>query len=193
MSANSPLPNKVTFTGSGVNTWKYLLGGHHSTHDAVLAHTEELLSFHVPWAREVVIAPVVTQLSFLGFPGGSDGKESACNARDRNLIPGLGRSPGEGNGYPLQYSCLGNSMDRGNQWATVRGVAKSQTWLIRLSLHFTYPIHIYKRSTFIESSFGIFLVIHKLRGCASTAVGAGSIPTQGAKIPQATQFRKNKN
>ena len=47
-----------------------------------------------------------------GFSGGSDGKESACNARDRGLFPGLGGSPGEGNGYPLQYSCLENSMDR---------------------------------------------------------------------------------
>ena len=46
------------------------------------------------------------------FPGGSDGKESACNARDPGLIPGLGRSPGEGNGCPLQYSCLENPMDR---------------------------------------------------------------------------------
>ena len=48
-----------------------------------------------------------------GFPGGSDGKESAYNAGDLDLIPGSGRSPGEGNGYPLQYSCLENSMDRG--------------------------------------------------------------------------------
>ena len=48
-----------------------------------------------------------------GFPGGSDDKESACNAGDLGLIPGLGRSPGEGNGNPLQYSCLENPMDRG--------------------------------------------------------------------------------
>ena len=47
-----------------------------------------------------------------GFSGGSDGKESACNARDWGLFPGLGGSPGEGNGYPLQYFCLENSMDR---------------------------------------------------------------------------------
>ena len=53
-----------------------------------------------------------------GVPGGSDGKESACNAGDLGLIPGLGRSPGEGNGNPLQYSCLGNSMDREAWWAT---------------------------------------------------------------------------
>ena len=49
----------------------------------------------------------------MGFPGGSDGKESGCSAGDLGLIPGLGRSPGEGNGYPLQYSCLENSMVRG--------------------------------------------------------------------------------
>ena len=61
------------------------------------------------------------------FPGGSDGKESTCNAADLGLIPGLGRSPGERNSNPLQYSCLENSMDRGAWWATVHGVANSQT------------------------------------------------------------------
>ena len=65
----------------------------------------------------------------LGFPGGSDGQESACNAGDLGLIPGLGRSPGEGNGHPLQYSFLENSMDRGAWWATVHGVTKSCTRL----------------------------------------------------------------
>ena len=64
-----------------------------------------------------------------GFPGGLHSKESACNAGDLGLIPGLGRSPREGNGNPLQYSCLGNPMDRGAWWATVHGVAKSRTWL----------------------------------------------------------------
>ena len=49
----------------------------------------------------------------IGFPGGSDGKASACNERDLGLIPGSGRSPGEGNGNPLQYSCLGNPTDGG--------------------------------------------------------------------------------
>ena len=49
----------------------------------------------------------------LGFPGGSDGKESGCNAEDLSSIPGLGRSPGEGSGNPLQYYCLENPMDRG--------------------------------------------------------------------------------
>ena len=61
------------------------------------------------------------------FPGGSDGKESACHAGDPGSIPGLGRSPGEGNGNPLQYSCLENSTDRGAWQATVHGVVKSRT------------------------------------------------------------------
>ena len=58
---------------------------------------------------------------------GSDSKESACSAGDPGLIPGLGRFPGEGNGNPLQYSCLGNPMDRGAWQAAIHGVAKSQT------------------------------------------------------------------
>ena len=66
------------------------------------------------------------------FPGGSVVKESTCNAGDPGLIPGSGRSPGEETGNPLQYSHLGNSMDRGAWWATVSGVTKSQT---RLSEH----------------------------------------------------------
>ena len=64
-----------------------------------------------------------------GFPGGSDGKESIYNAEDLDSIPGLGISPGEGNGYPLQYSGLENSMGREAWQATVRGVAKSWTQL----------------------------------------------------------------
>ena len=64
-----------------------------------------------------------------GFPGGSDGKESACNAGDECLIPGSGICPGEGNGNLLQYSCLENPMDRGAWQAAVHGVAKSQTRL----------------------------------------------------------------
>ena len=65
--------------------------------------------------------------SALGFSYGSGGEESACNAGDLGLIPGLGRSPGEGDGYPLQYSSLENSRDRGPWEATVHGVAKSWT------------------------------------------------------------------
>ena len=59
--------------------------------------------------------------------GGSDGKESICTSGDPGSIPGFGKSLGEGNGYPLQSSCLENPMDRGAGWATVHGVAKSRT------------------------------------------------------------------
>ena len=65
----------------------------------------------------------------MGFCGGSDGKESTCNAGDLGLILGLGRSPRGGHGNPLQYSCLENPMDRGAWQATVHGVAESQTRL----------------------------------------------------------------
>ena len=65
----------------------------------------------------------------MGFPGGSEVKASACNAGDLGSIPGLGRSPGEGNGNPLQYSCLENPMDGAAWWATVHGVTKSWTRL----------------------------------------------------------------
>ena len=63
----------------------------------------------------------------MGFPGGSDGKEYACNAGDLDSIPGSGRSPGEGNGNPLQYFCLANPTDTGAWWATAHAIAKSQT------------------------------------------------------------------
>jgi len=74
----------------------------------------------IPWRRDRLPPPV-----FLGFPGDSDFKESACNVGDLDLIRGLGRSPGEGNSYPFQYSCLENPIDRGAWQATVHGVAKS--------------------------------------------------------------------
>ena len=71
-------------------------------------------------------------MTSVGFPGESDGKESACNAGDLGSIPGLGRSPGEGKGYPLQYSGLENSTD-----CIAHGVTKTQTQLKRLLFHFT--------------------------------------------------------
>ena len=82
------------------------------------------------------VLPVFSSKSFrvfgltfrsLGFPGGSEVKASACSVGDLGLILGLGRSPGEGNGYPLQYPFLENPMDRGTWQVTVHGVTKSQT------------------------------------------------------------------
>ena len=71
-------------------------------------------------------------INSLSFPNGSAGKESSFNAgdtEDMGLIPGSGRSPGEGNGNPFQYLCLGNPIDKGPWWATIHAVAKSQTQL----------------------------------------------------------------
>ena len=72
----------------------------------------------------------------MGFPGGSDGKESACNARHLGSIPGLEKPLGEGSGYPLQYASL-NSMNRGTWWATVHGVHKQSDRTERLTQHHT--------------------------------------------------------
>ena len=77
------------------------------------------------WLKEWFGAAACYKLgTLLGFPGGSDGKESTCNAGDLALIPGLGRSPGRGHGNPLQYFCLENPMDRGAWRATVHGVSR---------------------------------------------------------------------
>ena len=81
----------------------------------------------IPWRRDRLPTPV-----FLGFPGGSAGKESVCHVGDLGSIPGSGRSPGEGNSYPLQYSGLENPID-----GIVHGVAKSETWLS--DFHFQFP------------------------------------------------------
>ena len=96
-----------------------------------------LFSFLVVDIRNVCLIFLMTKIiqllklcyskTSLGFPGGSVGKESVCNARDPGLIPGLGRSPGEGNGSPLQYSCLENPMDSRAWWVIIHGDAKSQT------------------------------------------------------------------
>ena len=90
--------------------------------------------FHIMWPKywsfSFSISPSNAYLGLtsftMGFPGGSDGKASACDAGDLGLIPGSGRSPGEGNGNPLKnsHSCLGNPMDRGAWRAIVHGVAR---------------------------------------------------------------------
>ena len=83
----------------------------------------------------MVSPPVLWNFLVLGFPGGLDDEESACNVRDLGSIPGLGRSPGGGHGDPLQCPCPENPVDRGAWQATVHGVAKSQTPAERLSTH----------------------------------------------------------
>ena len=107
--------------------------------DVSLSEFREMVMNREAW-RAVIhgVAKSRTRLSDwteLNFPGGSDGKASACNAGDLGSIPGLGRSSGGGHGNPLQYSCLKNPMGRGAWQATVLMVAKSQTWLKWLSMH----------------------------------------------------------
>ena len=107
--------------------------------DMSLSELRGLVMYREAWCAAIHgVAKSWTRLSdwtelnwaqLLGFPGGSDGKASACNAGDLGLIPGSERSPGEGNGNPLQYSCLENSMDRGAWRAIVYRVAKNQTQL----------------------------------------------------------------
>ena len=99
-------------------TWVPSLGWEHPLEKGKAPHSN-ILAWRIPenyWRRERVPTPPV----FLGFPGGSAGKESACNVRALGSILGLGTSPGEGKGYPHQYSGLENSMDY-----IVHGVAKS--------------------------------------------------------------------
>ena len=95
-----------------------------TTAQSALMATLHLVTSGLSSVILVVLSPVNQ-----GSPRGSGGKEPACNAGDLGSIPGLGRSPGEGNGNPLQYSCLENPMDREAWRAAVHGVTKSQTQL----------------------------------------------------------------
>ena len=120
---NSPGKN----TGVGCH---FLLQGIFLTQESNpgLLHSRKIL-YHLSY-REVPIF-----FYYTGFPGGSDSIESSCNAGDPGSILGSERSPGEGNGNPLQYSCLENSMDRGAWWAPVHGLTKSRTQLKQLNTH----------------------------------------------------------
>ena len=126
-----------------------------------------LINLHVqlsstPWNSNT--EGYINCIFILGFAGGSDGKESACNAGDLDLTPGSGRVPGEGNGYPLKYSCLENPMDRGAWQVTVHGVAKSWTILsdfhsllhlyLNPSYHFVRKVHTVKALVFLVVMYG---------------------------------------
>ena len=86
---------------------------------------QDLCSTAWSWASQSPIMGL--SIRTLGFPGGSDSKESACNAGDLSSVPGSGRLPGGGNCNPLQYSCLGNPMDRGARQATVQESKESDS------------------------------------------------------------------
>ena len=99
---------------------------------------------------------------FHGFPGGSEVKASACSAGDLGLIPGFGRSPGEGNDNPLQYSCLENPMDGGAWWATVHGVSTRLTLHSKVKSNFTFTFPDFKKFIiYLEKEKGEEMCIHK--------------------------------
>ena len=128
---------------SEIRCWRVLLW---VTFPALLCSSKEeiqQLRQRKSWAASGVWSELYTPL--LCFPGGSEGKASACNAGDLGSIPGSGRSPGEGNGNPLQYSFLENPMDRGSWQTIVHRVTKSQTRLsdfTLLSLTSLYTQHL---------------------------------------------------
>ena len=128
--------------------WEDPLEKEMATHSSILAWripwTEEpgrlqsmgLQTIRHDWATNTFTFSDISDITIIvviellvGFPSGLDSRESDYNVGDMGSVPGLGRSPGEGNGYPLQYSWLENSMDRGAWRATVHGVSKSWTWL----------------------------------------------------------------
>ena len=95
--------------------WHHWLNGHEFEQAPGDGEGQGSLACCRPWVTKswTWLSNWTTTTLYMGFPGGSDGKEFACNAGDSSLIPGLGRYPWEGNGYPLQYSCLDNPMDSG--------------------------------------------------------------------------------
>ena len=108
-------------------------------------------------------------LKFMVFPGGSHGKESSCNAGDLGSILGSGKSPGEGNGNPLQYSCLENPMDRQVWWATVHGVG--QYWVTNT---FTFYYVLSQKPCYLFNlplpCLPLFTTPHKASKCSLSVV-----------------------
>ena len=111
----------------------WLVDGPMSSHDLIPMYVCILIATflkdtsHINLGLPTCMTSFYFSHCFKGFSGGSDSEEFTCNAGDLGLIPGSRRSPGEGNGYPLQYSCLENPMDRGAWWAIGHGVTKSGT------------------------------------------------------------------
>ena len=117
-----------------------------------------------------------------GFPGGSEGKVSACNAGDPGLIPGLGRSPEEGNGNPLQHSCLENPMDRGAWRATVHGVTRvGHDWA-----------HVHVNEMDIKCELGICCErgLHPIWMICSAEMWKRQIPWISSETPQLLQIAR---
>ena len=123
--AISPVPNALPCTQQFLK--KYLLNKRGTKRKYL---TSSLPAPNNKKHRHSEFIQILTQV--WGFPGGSDGEESACSAGDLGSISGSGRSPGEGNGYPLQYSCLENPKDRGAWWATESNMTERLTLSVTL-------------------------------------------------------------
>ena len=131
---------------------------------------------------EFPIARLHKSISFLGFPSVSVVKNLPAAAGDEDLTPGSGRSPGEGNGNPLQYSCLGNPMDRGAWWATVHGVVKSRT-KPRLN-HHHHPLLQTLQPTEAEGSLDMTALILTLSSISWVEQCRGDWQFRGTSWPQ---------
>ena len=134
------------------------------THFQRISTVKGHLSHQCRYYPDLICAPYswrkMESFTRKGFPGGSDDKESACNAGDPGSIPGLGRCPGERQGNPLQYSCLENSTVRGAWWATGHGVAKSQTRLSYEHIQHVQGINLFVFLFFCHLDY--ILKVHKV-------------------------------
>ena len=151
-----------------------------------MATHSSILAWEIPWTEEpgrlqsMGLQRVGHDWSDLAAAaaaaaGGSNGKVSACSAEDPGSIPGLGRSPGEGNGNALQYSCLENSMDREAWWATVHGVAKSWTQLSDFTFTF-FQNHVYSINQLCKHGDQLLALSHhrQEKGMSLVSVMAGT-------------------
>ena len=137
----------------------------------------------------------MTQLTHLwGFPDGSNGKESTCNAGDPCLIPGLGRSPREWNGNPLWYSCLENSMDRGGPWDCQESDMAQRLSMCACTLTHSYTnYHLWNRDT---SNFSLLALLGRLNGilCENhleSSLACGKHAIFQLLLPEMTSFLPN--
>ena len=130
--------------------------------------TDKCWDYWVSSSGSITAVPALSKVEVkLGFSSGSSGKESACNAGDLGSIPRLGRNPREGNGNPLQYSWLENSMDRGAWQAVVHGIVKNRTQLcdelslskLELMLFHTFEFRVFQTINFLFPNFSLYTIL----------------------------------